>query len=102
MLAMRALLLFSVMSLALLFPRKGNLNGNRNGTYLLIETHEKHQSKTARGSTPSPHVRRPRVSNKAFGVGLIENEQGQITKRCFRDNIAMFRRMSGFSESSER
>ena len=81
MLAMRALLLFSVMSLALLFPRKGNLNGNRNGTYLLIETHDKHQSKALRGSTPSPPVRRPRVSNKA--LGLNENEQGQITKRCF-------------------
>ena len=81
MLAMRALLLFSVMSLGFLFPRKGNLNGNRNGAYLLIETHEKHQSKTARGFTPPPPVRRPRVSNKA--LSLNENDQGQITKRCF-------------------
>ena len=80
MLAMRALLLFSVMSLAFLFPRKGNLNGNRNGTYLLIETHDKHQSKTARGFTPPP-AQRPRVSNKALSFN--ENEQGQITKRCF-------------------
>ena len=80
MLAMRALLLFSVMSLGFLFPRKGNLNGNRNGTYLLIETHDKHQGKAARGFTPPP-AQRPRVSNKAFG--LNENEQGQITKRCF-------------------
>ena len=81
MLAMRALLLFSVMSLAFLFPRKGNLNGNRNGTYLLIETHEKHKGQAARGSNPPSPARRPRVSNKAFSFN--ENEQGQITKRCF-------------------
>ena len=81
MLAMRALLIFSVISLAFLFPRKGNLNGNRNGTYLLIETHDKHQSEAARGFTPPPPTRRSRVSNKALSFN--ENDQGQITKRCF-------------------
>ena len=73
---MKALIILSVTSLALLFPRKGNINGNRNGTYYLIETQDKHQGKALRGSTPPPPDRRPRVSNKAFS--LNENEQGQL------------------------
>ena len=71
---MKALIILSVISLALLFPRKGNLNGNRNGTYFLIETQDKHQGKALRGSTPPPPARRSRVSNKAFSFN--ENECG--------------------------
>ena len=69
---MKASFILSIISLVLLLPR--NIDGKQNGTYFLVETHDKHQGLAVRGTSPPP--RRYRGSNKALSFNV--NEPGQI------------------------
>ena len=74
---------FIIISLVLLFPR--NIDGKRNGTYLLVETHDKHQGLAVYGTSPPP--RRYRVSNKALSFNV--NEPGQIAIKSFSRDVLL-------------